>query len=430
MYKEKKNSLDDITIGLYLEKHNKLREKYESYGELELIKRAEAYIQDGTYYGYLSELKKWQCVIKMAKCGFLITEDRLKDFVDMSSDDIYCEYEAYLNDAFANSDSDIKTYNACDGLDDLIEELDQGSEVGMPLYGCDLLNKEISGFNCNGNIYGLGAASGVGKSTTAINYLIPSIIQYNEKIVFFINEENQKKIQKEMIVWVANNIFKFNLKKYILRDGHFTEEVKKQLFKCADWLKAKKDDRCITIIPLPQYSVKTVIKLIKKYSSMGVKYFVLDTLKESVDTMTDDMYKSMMRDMVKLYDVVKPEAKNVGLWVTYQLTKTSPTIRYFTYKEIGQSKSIVDVMSVNLMMRRPFDDEFTGGKHEIRGRKLAGKNGKSEIPFKLEREKHYMITFINKNRFGRTDEFQIISEYDMSLNIYRDIGICNISQDW
>ena len=71
--------------------------------------------------------------------------------------------------------------------------------------------------NCSGNIYGLGANSGVGKSTTAMNYIIPSIIKYDEKLVLFINEEDQTKVQKELIIWVANNVLKLELPKYKLR---------------------------------------------------------------------------------------------------------------------------------------------------------------------------------------------------------------------
>ena len=76
------------------------------------------------------------------------------------------------------------------------------------------------------------------------------------------------------------------------------------------------------------------------------------------------------------------------------------------------------------------ETEFEGGRHEIVGYRFDGKNGKSKIPFKLKRDKHYMITFIPKNRFGQTDAFQIVSEFDFSKNTNKDIGICNIIQDW
>ena len=48
----------------------------------------------------------------------------------------------------------------------------------------------------------------------------------------------------------------------------------------------------------------------------------------------------------------------------------------------------------------------------------------------VDPDKHYMITFITKNRFGATDQFQIISEYDLSTNMHKDVAICNIAQDF
>lgn len=427
--KEHKPILDDITIGLYLEKHNKLRQKYDEYGGFETIEKATEYVKVENLSGYIAELNKWNTVLMMLKNKFPVY-DRLSEFADMSLDDIYVEYEAILNHIFINSSSEVKTYNVCEGINNYIDELNVGLNIGLPLNNCNILNKEIGGFNCNGNIYGLGANSGVGKSTVIMNCVIPSIFKYNEKLVIFINEEDQTKVQRELIIWVANNILKMELPKYKLRDGKFDKETLLILRKAAAWIEEKKENQNITIVPLERYSVNIVIKLIKKYASLGVRYFILDTLKESCDAKTDEIYKSMTRDMVALYDVVKPTAKNVGLFVTYQLGKASIKMRYLTNNEIGLGKSIVDVMSANLMIRRPFEDEYEGGRHEIIGYRFEGKNGKSKVPFKLNKEKHYMITFIPKNRFGQTDAFQIISEFDFSTNTNKDLGICNIVQDW
>jgi replicative DNA helicase len=426
---EDKKVLDEITVGLYLEKHSKLSKQYDEYKGYQTIINAGSYVKEENFDGYIKDLKKWDKVIQLAKWGFPV-KDRLSDYCDMKAEDIYNEFETFINHMFMDVEGDVKSYNVFDGLHELIDKLDEGRGVGLPLHNCEILNKEIGGLNPNGNIYGLGANSGIGKSTTAINYIFPSIIKYDEKLVMMINEEDQTKVQRELLIWVANNIFKEELHKYILRDGKFSDDTKKLLRKCADWLTEKKDNKNITVIPLERYSVKTAIKIIKKYSGLGCKYFILDTLKESCDAKSDEIFKSMMRDTVELYDVVKPSAKNVCLFMTYQLGKASIKQRYLTNNEIGQAKSIVDVMSVNLMMRKPFDDEYAGGKREVVGYKLEGKNGKSRIPFKLDREKHYMIMFIPKNRFGQTDAFQIISEYNLSTNVYRDIGITNIVQDF
>lgn len=427
--KEKKAVLDDITVGLYLEKHNKLRARYDEYGGYNTIEKSKEYVKVENIGGYINELSKWNIVLQMIKNKFPIY-DRISEFVDMKLDDIYEEYEALLNHIFINASSEVKTYNACDGINDFIDMLNSGIGVGLPLNNCEILNREIGGFNCNGNIYGLGANSGVGKSTTVMNYIIPSILKYDEKLVLFINEEDETKVKRELIVWVANNVLKLNLPKYKLRDGNFDEETMEILRKAAQWIEDKKEQQNITIVPLEHYSANIVIKLIKKYASMGVKYFILDTLKESCDATTDETYKSMTRDMVAIYDTIKPTCKNVGIFVTYQLGKASIKMRYYTNNEIGLGKSIVDTMSANLMIRRPFEDEYEGGKREIIGYRFEGKNGKSKIPFKLKRDKHYMITFIPKNRFGETDSFQIISEFDFSTNTNKDIGICNIIQDW
>lgn len=427
--KEKKQSLDEITVGLYLEKHDKLKVKYDEYGGYETIEKAKEYVKEENMSGYVNELHKWNVVLQLLKAKFPV-HDKLSEFADMNAEQIYDYYETHLNHIFVNIEGEVKSYNACDNINDLIDELNKGVSIGLPLHGCNILNKEIAGLNI-GNIIGLGGLSGAGKSTTAINWLFPSIIQNDEKLVFIINEEDQTKIQREMIIWVANNIYKANLHKYVLRDGKYNEETMELLRKCAKWIEEKKENRNITVIPFERYTTDLAIKVIKKYSALGdVKYFVIDTLKENADSNTDKAWLDMQRDMVKLYDVIKPSAKNVCLLVTYQLGKMATKQRYYTNNEIGMAKSIVDVMSVNLMLRQPFDDEYIGEKNEIKGFKLEGKRGLTKIPFKLNPEKKYIIVFITKNRFGATQPFQIIAEYDLSLNIYKEVGICHIPQDW
>lgn len=427
---ERKNVIDDITVALYLEKHLKLKEKYDEYGGFDMIQNAMTYIKVENFDGYVAELRKWKAVIQLCKRGYPVKE-RLSDYADMTEEDIYNEHEAYLNHIFANTAFEVDSVNAFDGMYEFIEELNNSADVGMPLYHADILNSEIGGFNLNGHIYGLGASSGIGKSSMAFNWVIASAITQGERVVLIVNEEDAKRTRKDLLIWVANNIFKEELHKRTLRDGNFNEDTLKLLKKCADWLDKKKEEHILTVIALERYSVDIAIKVIKKYASaFGCRVFILDTLKESFDAKTDEIYKSMMRDMVKLYDTVKPSAKNVGLFVTYQLGKSSLKMRYLTNNEIGQAKSIVDVMSVNLMMRRPYEDEYEGNSKELTCYRLEGVNNKTKIPFKLKKENNPMITFVTKNRFGATGVNQIVSECDLSTNICKDVGVCNVPQDF
>ena len=178
------------------------------------------------------------------------------------------------------------------------------------------------------------------------------------------------------------------------------------------------------------------IKIINKYSAIDPDtIFCLDTLKESFDANTDEIYKSMMRDMIALYDTIKPTNKNVVLFVTYQLGKQSIKLRHLTNAEIGQARSIVDVMSVNLMMRRPYDDEYEGCSKELKcytydDDSISKRMNGQQKMRKLKRSDNPMITFITKNRFGVTDQYQIVSSCDFGRNVCHDIYYCEVPQDY
>ena len=430
---EKKGMLDDITIGLYLDKHKDLKRIYEENGGYKTVVQARTYVEVENFEGYLLELKKWKYVLKLIKEGFPV-KDKLERYKDMTADEIYQELEFNLSQLSIGTTENVKSYNGFEGIKEYVDLLDQKSEDGLPFNNAPLLTAETGGFNIRGNIYGLGGSSGIGKSTMAFNYLVPSVIKNEMSMVFIVNEEDEKKIKRELLVWVANNVIIKNKEERIskteIRNGDFPAEQKEMLYKAAEWIENKKEKNGLMIIPLERYSVNTVVKIINKYSSIGFDVFVLDTLKESCDAKTDEIYKSMMRDMVTLYDTVKPSAKNVGLFVTYQLGKAALKQRHFTNNEIGQAKSIVDVMSVNLMMRRPYEDEYEGGAKELKCWRYEGTKKKTRVEFKLKRGCHYMITFIVKNRFGETDARQIVSECDLGTNVHRDIGYCIVPQDW
>lgn len=437
---EKKMVVDDVTVGLYLEKHDKLRAKYNEYGGWATIKSSEKYTNPENFYGYLTALKKWKSVLALCARGFPVA-DKLSEFADMTLEEIYDDYEIHINDIFANVNEDVKSYNVFDGMNEYVDHLNDDSKLNFPFYNFERLNEMTGGFNLDGNIYALGANSGVGKSTMAFNFIVPTAMKTGQKTVFFINEEDEKKFKKELLVWVANNIFIGKKTKYLkseplykheLRDGNFSNERIELLKECVDWIEQQKDKRILTVVPLERYSAKTVIKLIKKYATAhDIKLFVLDTLKESFDSHSDDIFKSMMRDMVALYDTVKPTGKNVGLFVTYQLAKSSLKMRHYTNNEIGQAKSIMDVMAVNIMMRRPYDDEYEeGSKHLDCYYVPKGASKSTKIQYKLEKDKHPMIMFVTKNRFGETDSKQIIAECDLGTNVCKDVAYTNVPQDW
>lgn len=418
---EKKNVLDSITVGIYLEKHPKLAKKYEEYNGYTLVENAGALIKEENFDGYLEELRKWNAVIKLESRGFGVV-DRLKDFCDMTAEEIYQEYEINLNDTFVNINMDVKSYNGFEGMAQLVKELDKGAGVGIPFANCDYLNKETGGL-LPGEIIGMGASTGVGKSTLSINYIFPSMIKYNLKALFIINEEDQTKFMKEALIWYLSNVEKRPIPKHVLRDGNYSPETKALLLKAAKWFEDQKENRNITIIPLETYTATMVCKLLRKYISLGVDVICLDTLKESSDSRNEETWKALMRDTVDFYNIIKKS--KVAMVITYQLTKNKS--RYLTVADINVSKGIVDVFALNLFFRRPLQDEYGGEKRELLCTRIQGKNSKTN--FKLKKDEHYMICFISKNRRGNSD-IQIVSKADFSINKFEDEGYCVVAQDF
>lgn len=426
--KEKKQSLDEITVNLYLEKHLKLKEKYDEYGGFVTITKAGGYVKENNIEGYIAELNKWNTIINLVKNKFPIAE-RLNEYVDMTAEEIYDEYECLLNHIFINVEGDEETYTIGDGIMELIDELDEGLAIGLPLHNAPMLTHEIGG-NLEGNITLMGGLSGAGKTSLSRTLIVPSIIDNGEKLVAMLNEEGLKKWQREMLIWVANNIYKKDVQKYRLRDGKFDAEFKVFLKeKCAKWIIDRQDQ--IIIKPFKKYSTSKAIKHIKKYAHLGVKYFLLDTYKADSDTTSNDsLWLNLQQNMVNIYDVIKEESLNVHIWITFQLAKSSSKQRCYTQENIGMAKNIIDVASTCIMVRKLFEDEYDGGKNELKVFKLSGKNNKTKIPVKLHDDKHYQLLFITKNREGGCNEYVIVVEHDMSKNIYNEIGICVVPTDF
>lgn len=425
---EEKHILDEITVGLYLEKHLKLQKKYNEYGGYETIVNAGAYVKVENLNGYIKELHKWNVIINLAKNNYPVKE-RLSEYCDMTLEDIYNEFEIFINHTFINVDSDVKSYDISDGLYELIEELDQGLAVGLPYYNMPIITKETGG-QYLGSITLVGGLSNVGKSTFARTSVIPSIIKHKERIVIMLNEDGIKKWQRELLVFVSNNIIKTDIQKHVVRDGKYEKEVKDTLYKAAEWIKEQTQNHMITIIPFKKYMTSTAIKVIKKYSSLGVKYFLLDTFKMDAGKVSENSWLQMQQAMVEINDVVKPESKNLHIMITFQLSKGSIKQRYYTQDNVGLAKNIIDPASTCIMIRDLYEDEYTGGKRELYVYRLEGKNGRTKIPVKLDKEKHYQILFMVKNREGSANQYQVIIEHDMSRNIMKEIGITNVPVDF
>ncbi|MED3792485.1 ATPase domain-containing protein [Niallia alba] len=426
------NDIDEVAAELYLKDHDKAKQSFESYGGFQTIEALTPYVNPNNMDSFVNDFKKWSAMYEMVE-NLSIDEKSLDDVKDMNINDLYDYFTAQINNIFINADDGIETHNLEDDLDEIIDEADQGLIVGMPIPS-KILSEEIGGV-MRGQIILVGGLSGTGKTTFTIQMMLSAVFEEEEPCVIMLNEQDHKKWKQELLTWIINNKFvkqggtKFNKKRW--RQGGFTKEERLLLEKAKDYLKNKMKDNKIILCHFKSYSRKQSERVIRKYSSLGVKNFVLDTFKMSSDRDSgESFWLSMQEDMRKFDDLIKPSNLNVSLWVTLQLQKGSVLKRYLTGDSIGMAKNVIDVASVGILMRRLRNDEYDDGKFAVKVINPISKetmlSGREVI---LERNKKYIIIFIEKNRNGEAQTYQIVAEQDLGTLSYIELGVCDIPFD-
>lgn len=423
----KKASEADIEIFLNEKGNEKLLKKYKEFGGFSTLETLSGLFNRENIEGYIEQQKKWVAFSNMINI-FNFNEETVNMISNLNVNELYDYYNAHLNNIFINVTEDVHTTSLDDGLEEIIEEADRGLKRGLNIPS-PILNRKINGIT-QGQIMLIGGQSGSGKSTTLIQIILTAVFENEEPFVLFLNEQDHKKIKMEMLTWIINNKLKkegekpFN--KIRWRDGKFTKEEKELIYKAVELLKEKVKNNKIIIVEFQTYKHKTVVRCIKKYASMGVKMFAIDTFKMSADADSNQPFWLVMQNQMKeLDDLIKPSNLNVSLICTFQLGKGAILNRYLSANDIGMSKGILDVASVCLLIRKVHDDEYEGGKNELKVLKpFAGTS--SRIETTLKRGKRHNIIFIEKNRNGEAGDEQIVVMHDLGTLTYQEIGVTQI----
>lgn len=430
MIKKGYQSLTPSDVEIFVEQLNKpnILNSFNDYGGYNTIKDLhELYDENNNIEVYINDLKKWKAIREIIKELSIKDMDDVKKVSSKSFNELYDLYTAKLNNIFVNINEDVHTQHIATGLEELISKADEGVKKGLPI-DSPLLSETINGINL-GQITLIGGQSGSGKSTWLIQQILTAVFKYEEAAVFFLNEQDAQKFQQEMLTWIINNIVIKDKKRYFnkvrWRDGGFSEEEFKWLNEARKILEEKTKNNKIIIVEFKTYMHKTTVRSIKKYAAMGVKIFAIDTFKLSSDSNSNNpFWLEMMQQMREFDDLCKPSNLNVSLICTYQLGKGAIVNRYLSANDLGMSKSIIDVASVCLLIRKMHKDEYSGEKNEIKVMK-AIENSLEEI--KLDNKKRHSIIFIEKNRNGIAQDFQIVASHDFSTLRYEEVGKAYLS---
>ena len=419
MYAAGLRNFDSISILSYIGNNAELKKGYESRGGFATIQEVTSLLSSENLEGYYDELVKHNLLVHLYRSGFGVEKELVK-LTRMSSEEIYDYYSYKLNDIALTKVGKIQAENISEGYDAYIEEWDKGLSVGYKI-GYPLLNWRFAGVH-KGHLLLHEGHIGNGKTTTAILFYVLPVIESGEDVCIIANEQGVDEFRQMILASVLFNkvkYFKMNRHKFIT--GNFTEEDKAALYQAADWLKQQEGN--IHFVPMQDYALTMVEKVIRKYARMGCGMFLFDTMKPESDANDWGIFSDVAKS---LFLMAKQE--NVAIVATAQLSGESMGRRFLDLSCTGKAKAIAETASQVTMFRNLQEDERD--KLKV-WRYMKGADGhylktKEEIPWAPDKD--YIILFTPKNRYGEVNP-QIAYEINRGFNTLREVGYVNVPYD-
>lgn len=344
LHKDNYVVFDDITVQSVVSEL-KLNEKFEKYGGYSLIEELmeECKGKEDNFEGYYDEVKKYALLREYHKLfGDKVIEQKENyDYKNLSRNAISMYWNDKLNNVdIEHNETSIVAYNLLADLDSFINELDINPDLGMPFYKARKLTEIINGWDY-GTLSILGAFSGNGKSSFVMEKLIMSCIIENQKLAIIANEMDLAQYRKMLLITIMGVEMYEKFKDYFgdkvrfnrksINKGNFTAEEKMKLKMAIDWVKdkigatgdSKGNESLIKLIPLEEYTMDNVEKVVKKFARRGYHRWIVDTAKPS-EGGRKERWQQFVEDFDRLYKLARKDGGglNLAMFATVQQADT------------------------------------------------------------------------------------------------------------
>lgn len=415
-------NIDNITLDTYLADKPSLRKHYEELngwracvGMMELVDPENT----DSYYNQISKMNTLK--ILATKYDELLSHP--ERFDDATNEDVYNTFELLNNQAALITGQDSKVEDLV--VDEkYLQQCNEGQDQGISYAaGAPILNYLTLGAPV-GDMYMLAGHSGAGKSSLIFELMVLPFAEQGNQVAIISNEMMSKAYKNMLLVHILTkdlNYWKITRKK--LKIGHFNEEEWKMLRKAAQITKEKYSN--IRFIKMFENDTGKLLKHIKRLARTGTKVVVYDTLK-SDDSVDDNMWQALLMNSRRIFNVVNKE--QIAFVSTFQLALHTTNQRWLDASCLSNSKQIKEVISELVMVRRLWQDEYTGEKFDCDPYYRSKENPKIKVPIVLDKDKTYVVAFLNKTR-NDEDGQTILFQFDGAWNCWRELGYCTIIND-
>lgn len=424
MYDLEYKTFDNASTFTYLKDNLVIAEEFSSKGGYSVVDKMCKILSIDNIESYYDGLTKNNMLLSLHDKGFnVITE--LDKFKQMTTSQLYSYFEYQLDNVFLNRGSGVVVEDL-DIDDNFIEEHNKGIGKGLS-YGkyAPIMNYHTLGIH-RSNVQIFAGFSGTGKSSYAVAVYVLSILDVNEKITIIANEMNKKAWQHILLATVlSEKLGYFGLSRKKQKSGGYSEEQLEWIKKAQEYIKENYiKTGLLKFAKIYDYSVEDVKRIIRKQSKLGCNYFLYDTFKAE-DASSGNVTGELIEASKQLLQVAEKE--EVGIIITMQLAIYMENTRYLTANTLSNSKAVKEVVSELILMRKLWDDEYSGEKCDVKPwRLMRGSDGKltnTKEYLTLDPEKKYRIMFLDKTR-NDEDDICVISQFDGAWNKWKEIGYC------
>ena len=377
---------------------------------------------------HLSEIQKFEVLRKLQQESLIDVSniELITKFIQMTLKQVQLYVQHKQKEVFANINSgDVIEHDLVDNLDETIEELNSGEQMGSPLHDAPRLNRKIKGWK-DGSLYYLVLSSGIGKSSLAMEKFVLSLFENGEKAILAINEESVSKWRSLLLSTISTKILKKPINREKMYEGNYNSEMLEKLNNAAKWAR-EKGQGLVKTLELKKYRVEDILSRVELYRPKGYNKLIIDTFKPDRSSKDMARWESFSNSAQELHELIKEDNYNVGTLATVQL-KLGKETRFLDLESTGKSMEINEVAAVVMMGRLLFSDEYEGGKFALAPYnyvkdQLTGQWYTED--YKLDVEKQYLVLFLSKNRFGSEEE-QIIYEANYEINSFKEVAYVKV----
>lgn len=382
LYKRGANRISPIDVENYFETIEVAKLLFSKENGIEYLQDAEYLSDENNFDYYYQRLKKFNLLKSLKESGIDITDFYIENPVDPRAIEINQKFEDLtikeIIDSIKkkvlkaelefNQDDATETQTAFEGMQEVIDDAEDGSDIGLPVQGA-IFNTIVSGAR-KGALYIRSAGSGTGKTRQAVGdacYLAFPFryshdkgrwvqVGNDQKVLFIATEQNFKEIRKMILSYLTG------INESRFRYGNFSSEEELLIRQAMEVLKRYENNFFIVRMANPSIElVKTIVR--ENCLTKGIEYVFYDYIFIGPSLLNEFKGINLRNDEVLLMfaTALKDLAVELDIFVmtsTQLNAKGDSNENIRNESALAGSRSIINKADVGVICARPTKDEL------------------------------------------------------------------------